>query len=215
MEPAESGEPAGPVHAAPVAALRPLIQISVPHTTLLGLDDHPADLAGYGPIPAHVAREIAADPTSTWQRLLTDPASGRLLDVGRTRYRPPPGMAAFVRARDGECRHPTCRRSATACELDHVQEWQHGGRTAEANLCALCARHHDLKEHHGWRVVLHDDRTLEWITPTGHRCTSAPVHCTSLPPVPGGRADPPSPRPPGTVELLTLPSGTGDPTAPF
>jgi hypothetical protein len=201
------------LHAAPVSALRPLIQIVVPITTLMGISDEPAELAGYGPVPAHVAREMAADPASTWQRLLTDPTSGRLLDIGRTRYRPPPGMAAFVRARDGECRHPTCRATATTCELDHVTEWQHGGHTAEDNLCALCARHHDLKEHHGWHVVLHDDRTVEWTTPTGHSYTSAPVdHRIAGPP--------PEPTPPdsraavGTAALIS--SGpVEDGTAPF
>jgi hypothetical protein len=202
----------GFLHAAPVSALRPLIQVVVPITTLMGIGDEPAELTGYGPIPAHLAREIAADADSTWQRLLTDPASGRLLDIGRTRYRPPPGMAAFVRARDGECRHPTCRRTATACELDHVTEWQHGGCTSEDNLCALCARHHDLKEHHGWHVVLHEDRTVEWTTPTGHSYTSAPVDHripTAIPaPVPHVRPAP------GLAALLATPVGD-DGTAPF
>jgi hypothetical protein len=202
----------GFLHAVPVNALRPLIQVVVPITTLMGIGDEPAELAGYGPIPAHLARQIAADPDSTWQRLLTDPASGRLLDIGRERYRPPPGMAAFVRARDGECRHPTCRRTATACELDHVQEWQHSGCTSEDNLCALCARHHDLKEHHGWQVVLHEDRMVEWITPTGHSYTSAPVDHRIPTPIP---APVPHVRPaPDLAALLATPVGD-DGTAPF
>jgi hypothetical protein len=45
----------------------------------------PAELAGYGPIPAAMAREIVA---ATWHRLLIDPASGALLDYGATTYRP-------------------------------------------------------------------------------------------------------------------------------
>ncbi len=158
--------------------------------------------------------EIAADPTSTWQRLLTDPASGRLLDIGRTRYRPPPGIAAFVRARNGECRHPTCRRTATTCELDHVTEWQHGGHTSEDNLCALCARHHDLKEHHGWQVVLHHDRTVEWTTPTGHRCTSPPAdHRDPEPLVPLAATSVARTRP-GVAELVATPTAE-DGRAPF
>jgi hypothetical protein len=35
----------------------------VPITALLGLTDELAELAGYGPIPAAMAREIAADAT--------------------------------------------------------------------------------------------------------------------------------------------------------
>ncbi|NWJ70321.1 hypothetical protein HX744_07205 [Pseudonocardia sp. ICBG1122] len=42
---------------------------------------------GRGPVPADLARALAAG--GVWQRLVTDPLSGTLLDVGRTRYRPP------------------------------------------------------------------------------------------------------------------------------
>ncbi len=172
-DPAPAAGAAAP--AAPVSAHRPLIHVTVPITTLMGLDDEPAELAGYGPIPAPLARQIAADPDSTWRRLLTDPVSGTLLDYGRRTYRPPAALAGFVRARDGHCRYPGCRRAAAACEIDHVQPWQHGGTTSEDNLCELCERHHDLKEQIGWRVVLHPDRRLEWITPTGHHYWSRPV----------------------------------------
>src|SRR5207248_2123178 len=59
-----------------------VVRVTVPISTLMGLDDQPGDLAGYGPIPAAVARDIAAG--GTWKRLLTDPVSGMLLDYGRT-----------------------------------------------------------------------------------------------------------------------------------
>jgi hypothetical protein len=69
--------------------LRPLIQVSVALSTLLGLDQQPAELDGVGPIPAALARRLADDPTGTWRRLTTDP-HGQVLDVGRRSYRPPP-----------------------------------------------------------------------------------------------------------------------------
>jgi hypothetical protein len=72
------------------------------------------------------------------------------------------------------CRHPRCRRAATGCELDHVIPWDPDGTTSEANVAALCTAHHDLKEQPGWQVVLHPDRRMEWITPTGHRYWSDP-----------------------------------------
>jgi hypothetical protein len=71
---------------------RPSIQIVVSTDTLLGLDDEPADLAGYGPITAETARRYAADVSGTWRRLLTDPDTGALLDIGKDSYRP--GAAA-------------------------------------------------------------------------------------------------------------------------
>lgn len=75
---------------------RPLIQVVVPLNTLMG-GAAPAELVGHGPIPADLARALAAG--GVWQRLVTDPLSGTLLDVGRTRYRPPVAMADHVRAR--------------------------------------------------------------------------------------------------------------------
>ena len=39
-----------PIH--PVTPGKPLIQIVIPYSTLIGADDQPAELAGYGPIPA-------------------------------------------------------------------------------------------------------------------------------------------------------------------
>jgi hypothetical protein len=94
---------------------KPLVSVIVPITMLLGLDNQPGELVGYGPIPADLAREIAAD--GTWRRLLTDPTSGTLLDYGRTTYTPPAGLADFVRARDLHCRHPICRQRAATADL--------------------------------------------------------------------------------------------------
>lgn len=49
----------------PRAPSRPtaLVRVTVSATTLLRLDDQPGELAGYGPIPAETARELAADAT--------------------------------------------------------------------------------------------------------------------------------------------------------
>ena len=54
--------------------------------TLLGLADHPGEIPGYGPIPADMARAMAAD--RDWIRWTVDPATGQLLDRGATTYRP-------------------------------------------------------------------------------------------------------------------------------
>ncbi len=160
------------VTTSPVTPGKPLITVIVPYSTLTGADDEPCELAGYGPIPAHLARDIAAD--AVWRRLVTDPLSGALLDFGRTNYRPPAALADFVRGRDVVCRRPGCRRAAATCELDHVIPWDPDGTTGEANLCTLCTADHDLKEQPGWQVVLHPDRRVEWITPTGHRYWTEP-----------------------------------------
>ena len=69
-------------------------QILIPRGTVLGLNGEPGYLPGYGPIPADLCRELAAD--ATWRRILTDPVTNTTLDISPKRYRPragapPPG----------------------------------------------------------------------------------------------------------------------------
>jgi hypothetical protein len=157
--------------AEPAPSSRPLIQVVVPASTLLG-DDQPAEIPGWGVIPADAARRIAAD--GTWQRILTDPVSGTVLDVGRTRYRPPKALADHVRARDRVCAFPPCRKAADKCDLDHRLPFSQGGRTSVDNLQPLCPRHHEMKHDHGWTVHRSPDGTTEWTSPTGHTYINYP-----------------------------------------
>ena len=92
--------------------LRPHVQVTVALSTLLGCDDEPGDLDGFGPIPASIARRLAADPTGVWRRLVTDPLTGSLLEYGRTTYRPPRDLVEHVIARDRTCAFSTCNRAA-------------------------------------------------------------------------------------------------------
>jgi hypothetical protein len=131
----------------------------------MGVDERPGELAGYGPITAGMAREIAAD--GVWRRLLTDPATGTLLDYGDTTYSPPAGLARHVRARDKTCAFPTCTRPADACDLDHNTPFPKGP-TAAGNLHAKCRRAHRLKDQAGWHTEQLPDGSVLWVTPTGH-----------------------------------------------
>ncbi len=142
------------------------VHLRVELTTLIGLDNHPGELAGFGPIVADIARQVAAQlPTSTpWRFQLTH--HGRLLHEGRLHYKPTPTQAAFVRARDTTCQAPGCRRPAHQCDIDHIQAWEHGGPTTEYNLIVLCRRHHRAK-HHNHRLH-HTEHGLQWTTPRGH-----------------------------------------------
>ncbi|AGM09715.1 HNH endonuclease signature motif containing protein [Amycolatopsis keratiniphila] len=142
--------------------------------TYLGLNDDPAELAGHGTIPAALARHIASGENSVLRRIVTDPLSGQVLDLGRDRYRPTAGLAEFVRVRDRECRRPGCHRPAQACDLDHAVPWQHGGHTADTELVDLCRRDHRLKDEPGWTYHLSSDGTLTITTPTGQRHDSTP-----------------------------------------
>jgi Domain of unknown function (DUF222) len=123
-----------------------------------------AELAGYGTIAASQARDLAAGTDATWNRLLTDPSTGSLLEYGRTTYRPPAGLADFVRARDRRCVFPGCTRPSTECDLDHRAPWPTGPTNAE-NLAPLCRRHHRLKHESRWRVTKRPDGHYVWTSP--------------------------------------------------
>src|SRR5690625_4082296 len=127
------------------------VNVTVPYSTLIGIDDHPGQLAGYGTITADVARRIAA--AGTWRRILTDPVNGAPLDYGRTRYEPPPDLAAFIALRDGQCTFPGCTRTAHTSQVDHTTPYGHGGPTAHTNLGCLDQVCHLLKTFAGWTVT--------------------------------------------------------------
>ena len=77
---------------------RPIINVTVPFQTLLGISDDPGTLSGGTVIPATLARMIATRPDATWHRLLTDPA-GQCLERSTTSYQPTAPIWAEVLAR--------------------------------------------------------------------------------------------------------------------
>ncbi len=154
----------------------PQIHVTVAANTLLGIDELPAELHGYGPVTAQTARGIAAE--GTWRRILTDPTSGTLLDVGTTTYSPPADMARHVEIRDQTCRYPSCNRPATRAELDHTVPFPIGP-TAASNLAVLCCRHHQLKhaepvDESQPRLRQPSPGQLQWTMPTGHSYSVEP-----------------------------------------
>ena len=115
-------------------------------------------------VPALTAWALAAG--GTWRRLVTDPVGGTVVDVGRTRYRPPAGLADLVRARDRACVFPTCQTPAERCDIDHLTAWSQGGTTSLNNLVTLCEAHHRLKHTPGWALTRDQATgTLSWHTP--------------------------------------------------
>ena len=145
---------------------RPItISVAIDLPTLLGLAENPGQLAGYGAIPASVARRLAAD--GNWQRFVSDPTTGNLLDFGREKYTPPQELVDYLLARDRICRFPGCRRTGQSSDIDHAQSWETGGETNPANLGLLCRRHHRMKTHGGWSLESNPDGSCLWKSPTG------------------------------------------------
>jgi len=156
---------------------RPAVRVQIDLATLLGLADHPGELAGYGPIPASAARALAAQ--EHWQRLVTDPLTGATLDLGRQSYTPSQALADFVLARDGTCRFPGCAQQASRCHLDHAIPYREGGPTDRQNLGLLCQRHHRLKHEAGRRLERHPDDSCTWTSAAGARYRVPPSAQTS------------------------------------
>jgi hypothetical protein len=148
--------------------------------TLLGGDSAPADICGYGPIPAAVARAMVAraaeDPRSraTLRRLYAHPRTGALVSMESRARLFPRGLAAFIELRDQRCRTPYC--DAPIRHRDHAQPWAEGGPTTAINGLGSCERCNYAKEADGWRVSTNidenDTHTAEFTTPTGRRYRS-------------------------------------------
>jgi hypothetical protein len=159
---------------------RTAVRVTVALSTLLGLDDAPGHLDGYGPVTAVVARAMARG--GVWRRIVTDPLTGAVLDVGRTRYQAPADLGRLVRERDEVCARPGCSVRADHAEIDHITEWQNDGHTCDENLIPMCSHDHTLKTLGMFGVDRDRDGTITWTTPSGHRYRAVPepVHRASI-----------------------------------
>jgi hypothetical protein len=141
------------------AAPRSHTVVTIDLMTLLGLNDKPGELMGYGPISAQMARDIAAD--STLSRLVLDPVTGEGLDLGRT-YKPSRRLRDLIRLTRPRCSMIGCSRPAYQCEIDHRDAHGNGGDTNPENLQPLCKLHHQLKTKKLWKVGVNADGQQTW-----------------------------------------------------
>lgn len=147
--------------------------------SLLGTEETPARMEGFGPVPAPMARDLvrgrtAGEPTGddpvVWlRRLYADPTTGELLaQDSRTRCFTG-ALRRFLVARDQVCRTPWC--DAPIRHADHVLPWSRGGRTTKDNGDGLCEACNYTKEAPGWsheRIPLPDgSHRVRVTTPTG------------------------------------------------
>src|SRR5690606_1983316 len=95
-----------------------------------------------------------------------------------SRYEPTDRLRRQVILRDRTCVFPWCTRPARACDVDHVEPFDHDavgedrrqpGPTATDNLGALCRQHHRLKTLGGWRVTTPSSGVFDWTSPHGQR----------------------------------------------
>ena len=124
--------------------------------TLMGGSSAPADVSGYGPIPAAVARGLISSAVgdersrATLRRLYAHPTSGALMTMESRARLFPRGLATFIEFRDQRCRTPYC--DAPIRHRDHARPWVAGGATSADNGLGLCERCNYVKETAGWFV---------------------------------------------------------------
>ncbi len=156
------------------------VGIQLPLAALLDPNDPtPAEIPGWGCLPAGLARELITNTQARvwWRRLFTRPTTDggqQVVDLDRRRRRFTGWLAELIRWRDWTCRDPYC--DAPIRHLDHLHRHHDGGPTTPTNGRGVCERGNYVREMPGWTIRLADPDTHTVITttPTGHRYTSRP-----------------------------------------
>ena len=149
------------------------VEIQVDLNTLAGLADHPGELAGYGPVIADIARQIADRQHATqWRYVVTDPTTGQPLHTGLARRRPTAAQRRQVETGNPTCVFPGCRMPAGNCDLDHRTPYAEGGPTEPDNLTPLCRHDHRLRHQAGWTHQQLPNGDHQWTTKLGHTYTT-------------------------------------------
>lgn len=154
------------------------VHVTVPASTLLGINEEPGWTTGDATLSAVRCRQIASHATS-WVRILTDPVTGVVTDDIAQTYEPTAAMRRTVRQKWRTCTAPGCVQPAGSCEIDHCcsfskKDPSRGGLTVVENLHPLCKHHHQLKTQGviGVRRVSGD--AIVWVLPMGVRDTAVP-----------------------------------------
>jgi hypothetical protein len=149
------------------------VDITVELNTLAGLDNHPGQLNGMGPVIADIARQVTAhQQDAQWSYTVTD--QGQPIATGTTSRRPTQALQRHNQALYPTCTFPGCRMPARDCDIDHRQPRNQNGPTTLHNLAPLCRHDHQLKDTGNWTLTRNPDGTHTWTSPLGHHYTTGP-----------------------------------------
>jgi hypothetical protein len=165
----------GPMPGPPRRHGRPItVNVTIDLPTFLGLTDSPGEVLGTGAlIPADAIRDLI--PDAAIRRVIYDPQTGHLLDLGMTTRIPTPALADFCAMRDVTPTTPTAGLTpAGAGDLDHNTRPEDGGPTNRDNLHSPNRRWHRAKTLTGWTVTPNPDRTWTWTSPAGRTYRTQP-----------------------------------------
>jgi hypothetical protein len=157
---------------------RPIVNLTVPIQTVMGLADEPGELSGGTVVPASLARMIAHEPGGTWHRMLTDEV-GQLVSLSTKSYQPTGPIWRWVVAEQSTCFRPGCDSPSTEADLDHRVAWPFGATDTE-NLWPGCRTDHRTKHAPGFVIEQSSDGSYALRTAAGLRHPITPtVHPVS------------------------------------
>ena len=143
------------------------VDLVITFETLVGLSDAPADLPGFGPLLAEMARKTAlANRDGEWRFTVVD--NGQPLATGTLARRPTAAMQRHLHALYPTCQAIGCRMPARYCDIDHINPHARGGRTNLKNLIPLGRHHHMAKHATRWKVERVADGRIKWTSPHAH-----------------------------------------------
>ncbi|MDT7760134.1 MAG: hypothetical protein QOH27_6032 [Mycobacterium sp.] len=126
------------------------VDLVITDESLLAGSTDPARIAGYGPVPAAIARRLIATAVgdrrsrATLRRLYKHPRSGALVAMESRARLFPTGLAGFIDLRDDTCRTPYC--DAPIRHHDHARPHVRDGPTSATNGLGECAACNYAKE---------------------------------------------------------------------
>jgi hypothetical protein len=116
-------------------------------------------------IPVDPVEATISSLVEAARRVVVD-ASGTVIDLGRARcFTGHARIAAQLQSTT--CIWPGCWVAATGCQVDHLREHQHGGRTNPGNGAPLCGRHNRHKHNHRFTVQRGPDGDYAVMRPDG------------------------------------------------
>ncbi|MGT2427098.1 DUF222 domain-containing protein [Amnibacterium kyonggiense] len=136
------------------------ITVVIPADTATGAGDAPAQVAGTGSIDAETARALVAH-TATWTRAVVDPVDETILRFDSHERYIPAGLKRLLHLRQPTC-GCGCGLPAHRADVDHVQRFEHDGRTRHENLQILCRRSHQAKDAGFADVSVGEDGVPRW-----------------------------------------------------
>ena len=184
------------------------VQVVVSLATVLGLDEEPGLLRGYGAVPAETIRQIvdvaeASGAATRLRRLFCDPTDGRLLTMESRADYFTGGLRQFGCWRDQADR----LTGGPVGDLDHIHDRAAGGATTAANAQALGVLNNRVIKNHpqvraralpvpargdGLDRYRRNAPDIEWTLPSGRTYLSTPPPALG----PGSHPDQPQPSAP-------------------